>query len=190
MYAVVAPGFASVYTNWKDVERIKALYPYPKFCKCNSEAEAVEWIQRNKYARNLDGVYNYGNTFKDFYVDAKYKIGQGCVYYVLDTKRLGRLRISAPYSLVEYKGFKIYIKCPNINVSNESLAGHLSVIYNLFNMIGPYIDVNIVLEHYALYYALTVYSKGNSRPVSLVRDLLNSRFGATSISLKFEKEVE
>ena len=188
MYAVIAPGFSCIYTNWQDVERIKALYPYPKFCKCNTEAEAADWIQKNKYARRLDGVYNYGNTFDDFYVDVKYKIAPDCVYFVLDISRLGRLRLNIPDALIEYKGNKIYVKCPNIHVSNETLAGHLSVIYNILNMIGPYVDINLELEYYALYYALTIYSKGNNRSVSAVRKLLSERLGATAISLKFLQE--
>lgn len=188
MYAVIAPGFECIYTSWKDVERIKALYPYPKFCKCNSEDEALEWIRRNKYARKLDSIYNYGNTFSDFYADVKYKIGDNCVYYVINTSRIGHLRINSPDTLVEYKGNKIYVKCLNIKVSNETLAGHLSAIYNLLGIVGPYIDINLELEHYALYYALTVYSKGKSRPVNIVRKALAERLGATAISLKFINE--
>lgn len=188
MYAVIAPGFSCIYTNWQDVERIKALYPYPKFHKCATEQEAAEWIQKNRYARKLDGVYNYGNTFDDFYVDAKYKIAENNVYFVLDVSRLGRLRLDVQDAVVEYKGSKIYVKYPDLHVSNESLAGHLSVIYNLLNLVGPYVDVNLELEYYALYYALTIYSKGNSRAVSSVRKLLNERLGATAISLKFINE--
>lgn len=188
MYAVIAPGFSCIYTNWQDVERIKALYPYPKFCKCNTEAEAADWIQRNKYARRLDGIYNYGNTFENFYIDVKYKIAADCVYYTVDTSRIGRMRLDVPNALIEYKGNKIHMKCMNIHVSNETLAGHLSVIYNILQIVGPYVDVNLELEYYALYYALTIYSKGNNRSVAAVRNLLAERFGATAISLKFIQE--
>ena len=62
MYAVVAPGFSCVYSSWSDVERIKALYPYPKWCKCNTETEAQAWIKRNSYSNKLSSIYNYGNT--------------------------------------------------------------------------------------------------------------------------------
>ena len=62
MYAVVAPGFSCVYSSWSDVERIKALYPYPKWCKCSTETEAQAWIKRNSYSNKLSSIYNYGNT--------------------------------------------------------------------------------------------------------------------------------
>lgn len=188
MYAVIAPGFSCIYSNWKDVERVKSLYPYPKFHKFQTEQEASEWLQRNQYARQLDKIYNYGNTFSDFYVDVKYKIAEDCVYYVLDVSRLGRLRLFSEDALVEYKGWKIYVKFPNIKVSNESISGHMSALFNLYNMIGPYVDVNLELEYYALYYALTIYNRSDNRSVAAMRSLLNERMGATAISLKFKED--
>lgn len=186
MYAVVAPGFSCVYSSWSDVERIKALYPYPKFAKFSNEEAALEWIRRNKYARRFDQIYNYGNTFSDLYVTVKYHIGSDCIYYVLDCSKLGRMRLHCPDALVEYKGSKIYIKVTNVFVSNETIAGHMSVLHNLFSMIGPYVDLNLELDHYALYYALTVYSKGNNRYVQLIRDTMKDRIGGTAISLKIK----
>jgi len=184
MYAVVAPGFSSIYTNWSDVERIKALYPYPKWCKCSSEAEAYAWIKRNTYSRGLNSIYNYGNTLKDLYIDAKYKIGEDCIYYVLDCKRIGKIRVPSEDILVEYKGSKVYIKLPNTYVSNETVAGHMSAIHNLLILLGDYVDINIELPYYSLFYCLTVYSQGNSRPIQLVKNLIDNRLGAVALSLK------
>lgn len=184
MYAVVAPGFSSVYTNWSDVERIKSLYPYPKWIKCRSEVEAREWIKRNSYGNSIHDLYNYGNTFKDMFIDAKYKIAPDCVYYVLDCKRVGNLRIVVDDAIVEYKGSKIFIKLPDIYLSDESIAGHMSAIHNLLNIVGPFVDINIQVPYYAIYYCLTVYSKGNNRYVTMVRNLMDSRICEVAISLK------
>lgn len=184
MYAVVAPGFSCVYTNWQDVVRIKALYPYPKWCKCYSEAEAIEWIQRNSYGRKLSRIYNYGNTLNDMYIDAKYKIEHDCIYYVLDCRRVGNIRVNAKDVLIEYKGSKIFIKLPNIFVSDETVAGHMSAIHNLLQIVGDYIDINIELPYYSLYYCLTVYSRGNNRPVMLTRQRIDERLGEVALSLK------
>jgi hypothetical protein len=190
MYAVVAPGFSCVYSNWADVERIKALYPYPKWIKCHSEEEARAWIKRNSYGKHLTGIYNYGNTFRSLYIDAKYKIGDGCIYYVLDCSKVGHIRIHTKDVFVEYKGSKIYIKLPNIYVSNETTAGHMSAIHNLLKILGDYVDVNIELPYYSLFYCLTVYSKGNNRPVQLVKNLIEQRLGAVALSLKMENFSE
>ena len=184
MYAVVAPGFSCIYTNWSDVERIKALYPYPKWCKCRTEEEGQAWIKRNTYSNKLSGIYNYGNTLKNLYIDAKYRIASDCIYYVLDCRRIGHLRLHVEDVLVEYKGTTIYIKLPNIYVSNESVAGHMSAIHNLLKIIGDYVDINIELPYYSLFYCLTSYAKGNNRHIKLVKDLIDERLGAVALSLK------
>lgn len=187
MYAVVAPGFSCVYNNWADVERVKALYPYPKWAKCHTEAEAQEFIRRNSYSRQLKQIYNYGNTMQDMYVDVKYRIGSGCVYYVLDTKRLGSVRIVNKDALVEYKGTKIYVKIPNIFLSNESIAGHMSAIHNLLHLVGDYVDLNIELPNYSVFYCLTVYSKGNNRSVEITRDAINKRLCKVAFTLQIKE---
>lgn len=184
MYAVVAPGFSNVYSSWKDVERIKKLYPYPKFAKFQNEEDAYEWIKRNRYGTRLSRIYNYGDNFDDLYIDAKYKIGDGCVYYVLDVSRMGNIRIKADDALIEYKGSKIYIKYPSLKVSNESISGHISIIYNLLSILGDYVDVNIELPYYSIFYALTSYEGGKVRSIQLTKDLINSRMGSVAYSLK------
>lgn len=186
MYAVVAPGFSGVFTNWKDVERIKALYPYPKWIKVQSEETAREWLRRNAYGWKLHGVYNYGNTLDDFYIDAKYRIAPDCVYYVLDVSRVGSIKIRHEAVIVEYHGDKIYMRLPNIKLSNETVAGHMSAIYNLIKIVGDYLDINIELPYYSLFYCLSSYTGGNSRPIALVQELISNRIGAVAYSLKLE----
>ena len=73
-YAIVAPGISGVYSEWKSIERIKALYPYPKFAKFEYEVDAYNWLKANKYSNKRHGIYNYGSTFHDRYIDVKYKI--------------------------------------------------------------------------------------------------------------------
>ncbi len=186
MYAVVAPGFSNVYSNWKDVERIKKLYPYPKFAKFQNEEDAYKWIQRNQYGTSLSRIYNYGDTFDGLFLDAKYKIGEDCVYYVLDSSRIGNIRIHSEEALIEYKGQKIYIKYPNLKVNNESLVGHISIVYNLLSILGDYVDVNIELPYFSIFYALTSYSGGKVRAIQLTKDLISTRLGAVAYSLKME----
>lgn len=187
MYAVVAPGFSCIYTNWESVERIKALYPYPKWTKVSTEEEAHEWIKRNKYGRHLNSIYNYGNTFDKFYINVHYRILNNYVYYVLDCSRVGDMRINNPGALVEYKGRKIYVKQTNMSVSNETVAGHMSALHNLLSFVGDYIDLNIELDYYSLYYCLTVYSRNRSRPIRIVKEAIKNRLGAVAFSLKLRE---
>lgn len=190
MYAIVAPGFQGVFTDWEDVERIRAFYPYPKWHKCYSEEDAYEWIKRNAYSSKSSYVYNYGDTFSDFHIDAKYKILEDCVLYKFDCKRVGNIRLNVPNALIEYKGTTIYVKLNNTYLSNETVSGHMSAIHNLLSILGDYVDVNIELPYYSLYYCLTVYSKGNSRSINLTKGLITSRLGAVAYSLNFGNLIE
>ena len=190
MYAVVAPGFNSIYTSWKDVERVIALYPYPKWCKCNSEEEAYEFIKRNKAGRFVRKLFNYGNTSKLLYINAKYRIGDGCVYYVLDTKRFGSVRVVRPSSIIEYKGSIVYIKDLNFYGSDESIASHMSAIFNLLEMLGSYCDINLTVPYFSIYYCLTSCDKEINRSVSVTRNAIDKRLGSMAFSLDFNTENE
>lgn len=183
MYAVVAPGFKGVFESWSDVERIKVLYPYPKWAKVKTAEEANTWLARNAYGRNLDYIYNYGDTFEKLHLDAKYRIGTDCIFYVIDFKNLGHLRITAPNTLVKYEGTKAFVRLKGVTVSEESLSGHLSAVYSLLEILGPYVDVNIELPYYSIFYALTSYSRGKNRYVTIVKDLITNRIGEVAYSL-------
>lgn len=184
-YGVVAPGIATVYRDWKSVERIKALYPYPKFAKFDYESDAMDWVKRNKYKDGKVSVFNYGSTLRDKYISARYKICPDCVLYLLDCKLVGRMRVNVPDALVEYKGDKIQICVNNLQLSNETIAGHMSAIYNLLSIVGPYVDVNLRLDYYSLFYCLTNYNRENNRYVSTVRSAIDSRMGEVAVSYDF-----
>lgn len=189
MYAVVAPGLSTIYTNWNDVERIKKLYPYPKWKKVYSEADAKEWLRRNTYGTGLRTVTKYGSTIDDLYINVQYKIFPDCLAIVYDTSRVGNVRLPSTRNIVAYNGDKISVKVPNIFLSNESISGHMSAIYNILNLIGDIMDVNIELPNYSIFYSLTGYSKGNQRAIATVQDLIRNRQGAVSYTMKI-KEYE
>lgn len=187
MYAVVAPGISAVYTNWRDVERIKSLYPYPKWQRVDSEAAAKEWLRRNTYGWGLKTVNKYGNTLNNLYIDAKYKIFSDYLGIVYDTSRVGQVRIPETRNIVAYIGDKIHVKIPDIYLSEESITGHMSAIYNVLNLVGDIIDINIELPNYSIFYSLTSYSKGNLRSISTVRDTVRNRQGAVSYTIQLKE---
>lgn len=183
MYAVVAPGFSNIYSNWADVERIKALYPYPKWCKCHSEEEAARWIKRNAYSFKALSTYRYGNTFDRLYVDVNYYILPNSVCYNINCSRVGNIRLPTKSAIVEYKGSMIYVRIPEMKVSDESMSGHMSVVYNLLHLLGEYIDINLIVHHYSIFYALFNYSGEGNRHVVLVQNEIKKRIGEFAITL-------
>lgn len=187
IYAIVAPGYSLVTTDWSKVERVKALYPYPKWKKCVTEEEAQLFVRRNYVPRPVKLLYNYGDTFSDLYVTASYRIGKDCLYFEFDTQRVGRLRIPDQSVIVEYKGSMVYVKMPDIYLSETSLSSHMSAIYNLLNTLGPNVDVNIKVKYFAVYYAITSYSGTKVRTINVVKDFINSRLCKVAFTLE---EVE
>ena len=190
MYAVVAPGVSGVYYNWKDVERIHALYPFAKWQKCFNERDAREFIKRNTNKHTVKQLYNYGDTLSDLYVNAKYKIGKDCLFFVLDTSRIGRLRVREDGLLVEYKGSKIYIRMPNVYLSDLTIASHMSAIHNLLELVGPLVDLNIELPNFSIFYALTAYKGNRSRAISSVQEAVQRRICKVAYTLHLRNTEE
>lgn len=187
-YAIVAPDFETVTNDYKVVERVKALYPYPKWKLCKTEAEAVDFVQRNRYRRRARQLYNYGTTFKDMYIDAKYIIFPNSVFYVLDTKRVGHLRIECPDALIEYHSNIINIRIDNTNLSADTIAGNMSAIHHLLSIVGDYVDLNILLPNYSVFYSLTYYNKGRNRAVSITQDAIRQRVCKVAYTLAVREE--
>ncbi len=184
MYAVVVPGFSCIYETWAEVERIKALYFYPKFAKVRTEEEAQEFIRRNRMRHYITDVYNYGDVMKDLHVKAWYKIGNNCVFYKINTKKLGHVKMHVEDdALVEYHGDDIYIRLNNIKLSPKAINSHLAAIYNLLLNIGRYVDVQLYLPNFSIYYALTNYSGQKSKQIPMVKQLIEDREGNVSFNL-------
>lgn len=184
IYAIVAPGYSLVTKDWSKVERVKALYPYPKWKKCVSEEEAQLFVKKNYVPRPVKMLYNYGDTFEDLYVNASYRIGKDCLYFEFDTERVGRLKLSDPSVIVEYSGKMVYVKMPNIYLSETSISSHMSAIYNMLHTLGPNVDVNIKIKYFAVYYAITNYSGGKVRSISVTKDYINSRLCKVAFTLE------
>ena len=51
---------------------------------------------------------------------------------------------------------------------------------------GEFVDLNIELPNYSIFYCLTVYSKGNNRSVQLTRDAISKRLCEVAFTLKME----
>lgn len=184
IYAVVAPGYSLVTKDWGMVERAKALYPYPKWRKCYSEVEAQLFIRKNYVPRPVRMIYNYGDTFKDLYIDASYRIGKDRLFFEFNTERVGRLKLSNPNVIVEYAGKMVYVRMPDIYLSELSISSHMSAIYNMLMTLGPNVDVNIRVNYFAVYYALTSYSGTKIRSIDVTKEYINSRLCKVAYTLE------
>lgn len=184
LYAVTAPGFSCVYSNWHMVERVRVFYPYLKWKKVYTQEQAQQFIERNKCIPKANLVYNYGDTFKNMYVTATYDILDSSVKYVIDTQNIGKIHVNKTNFVVEYKARAIHAVLPNIYLSTESISSHMSAIYNLLILLGEYVDVNLVVPNYSILYALAFYNAGYHRQVCFVQNYVRSRFAKVGFTLK------
>ena len=187
-YAIVAPDFETITNDYKVLERIKALYAYPKWKLCKTEAEALTFIRLNKYKHHVRQLYNYGDTFRDMYVNVKYIIFPNSVFYTLDTSKVGHLRINCADALVEYRLNTINIRIGNLQLSNDTIAGHMSAIHHLLNIVGDFVDLNITLPNYSIFYSLTYYNKGRSRAINITQDAIRHRLCKVAFTLVAREE--
>lgn len=185
-YGLVAPGFKTITTDYQMVERAKVFYPYLKWRKFTTSEAAVDFISRNYTEQRVKMIRNYGDTFSDLYLSAKYTIANNCVYYELDTHRVGNFRVISPSAMIEYRAGRIYIKMENTYLDAVSISGNMSAIYHLLDIVGECIDVNLVLPNFSIYYALTQYKRDNVRPIKLVQDKIANRLCKVAFTLKME----
>jgi len=168
-HAIASAGHSTVTPNWGEVERIKALHPYPKIKSFKTEQEANNWLQNNDYSKPIKVLRNYGNTIKGFTVHAHYKIIQSNLYIIYDTHDVGDLYIEDNiYSatVLERAGFKTRMLIDSLKLDNESYRSHLQAIYALYSIIGHTFDINIHIEYFSIFYALTLFSKNSGSDVS------------------------
>ncbi len=173
-YAVVAPEFSAIYTEWAMVERAHVFYPYIRWKKLYTREQAEQFIQRNKCSAKVN-MYNYGDTFPDMYITVSYEILENAVRYTIDTRKMGQIRVYNPDYLIEYGADKIVATLPNIMLSDSSISSHMSVVYNLLLLVGEYVDVNLIVPNYSIFYALAYYKKSTNRSVAYVKDYINGR---------------
>ena len=106
------------------------------------------------------------------------------MYIVFDTSKVGLLRLSRDDVIVEYRGYKIYVKVENMYLSDNTISSHMSAIHTLLRLLGPYVDVNITLPNFSVFYALTSYKGKRSRAICLTQDLINQRLCKVAYTLQ------
>jgi hypothetical protein len=181
-YAVIAPGIHTVYSDFKSVERVMALYPYPKFRKFKKEEDAWAFVKRNKNKHKFTYLNKYGDTFDNMYIRMEYFIGKSSIYYNFFTKKLGYVKIISEKAIIENRANVITAELPNTFLDNDMITGHLIAIYYGLQMIGEFIDVDITVPDHSILYTLISYS-GNNEVILRVKNLIKSRTGKISVSM-------
>ena len=188
-YAVIVPGISAVYNEWKDVERVIALYPYPKFRKFATEEDCWEFVRRNTSKKVYTDITKYGETFDNLCVSMEYFILEDKVCYNFKTNKAGYLCIENDRDdvIVTNRSGNIKVSVLNIHLNNDIISNHLIAIWHGLKVIGDYVDVDIKVPDHSIFYALMTY-KGTNKTINRVRDYIDSRFAKVSVTMKDFRE--
>lgn len=186
-YAVVGPDeFSTVFTNWRDVDRIHKLYPYARCRRFKTEEAAWDYVRRYTNKNPFGSMYQYGDTFSNFHVKMRFLVGEDKVYYTFDTSRIGYVKVESDEALITYSGNLINAVLPNTKLNKALISSQMVAIYHGLKIIGPYVDVDIQLHDMSTYYALTMY-EGEDHTIEQTRELIDERFAKVSYTLGKER---
>lgn len=182
-YGYVGGGIKTVVTDFNVIRELQIKHPYSSFRKFYKEEKAWNWVKYRSSIKGVSKVTRYGDTFADTYVTMEYFIYGDAAYYNFRTPNIGDifLTTSEPNVFIENRKDVIKVKISKFNAS-DTILGHLSAIYQGLNVLGPYVDVEIVVPDHSIFYSLTQYTGTDSR-INRVLNLLKSRIANFSVTL-------
>lgn len=183
MFAVVAPGLKGIYEDPATIDKILALYPYTKFRKFATEEECWDFLNRFENNRGVEVITNFGDTFDFQHVVMTYYIHNSNLYYNFDTKGLGTLRLSSDKAVIENRTNLVKAMLPNVIVNPNTISGHIIAIYHGIQLLGDYIDVEVVVPDHSIFYAMHSYT-GDNRAIRRLRNYTAERVGKVSVTLR------
>lgn len=187
IYGVVAPGISGVYDNFDYVKRIHVLYPYCKFRKFKTESEAWDFVKRNENKHSFTTLTRYGDTFDSMYVRMEYFIEPTRLCYNFRTEGVGNIKLVSDKAIVDNRRNLVMAEIRDMHLNPGMISAHMIAIYHGLDLLGDYLDVDIVVNNHSTYYALMSYT-GNSRVVRRTTDKVKSRLGNISVTLRIEED--
>ena len=185
-YAYTSNELKGVTSSWSLIEDLKNIYPYLKFRKFYKEEEAWFFANTNYVNHPLDSLKMYGSRlFKNHYVTVTYYVTDDVLYYNIDISRIGRLRLYSDSRHVSIlNGAKVIkVKITGIHSCNDSIFSHAIAIYRILSLIGPYIDIELILPDHSIYYMLNSYT-GKNNNIKHVQHLIKTRLAGVSYTVK------
>lgn len=186
MYALVANGIATICSNYRQLQALISLYPYPKFQKCSTMEEARRWLR--VHARGIRSVSfdNYGDTATTGYVTVCYRIVPNGICYDLDTRLIGYIKVHAgDGALVRGSRDTIHIEVLDVELDNALIVHHLLAIRRILRILGGFVDVNLVVPDISIYLAIRQYA-GKNYVIKGLQHMIAQRLGALSITIREE----
>lgn len=183
-YGFVGGHIKNVYKDWKMVEKLALIYPYASYRKFRHESEAWDWVSRRGSRRVTDSVVRYGNLFKNHYVTIEYFIDKTSVFYNIKTGKLGYVKLFSndPTLVIENRTSLIMVEITGLELNPALIQSHLIAIQNILQILGPFVDAEVIVPNHGVFYAVTHYT-GEARYIKRILDFLKRRTGNVAWTL-------
>lgn len=184
-YGFVGGSIKNVFDDWKKVERLALIYPYASYRKFKTESEAWIWLGNKGSKKITDSVIKYGNLFKDHHITIEYIIDNESVCYNVKTAKLGYVKLFSndPTVIIENRTGIIMVEIKGLCLNKDLILSHLIAIQNILQIVGPFVDVDILLPNHGVFYALTHYT-GTMRHITRILEYVKHRTGNVAWTLK------
>lgn len=184
-YGFVGGPIKNVFDDWKKVERLALIYPYASYRKFKTSGEAWTWISTRGSKKITDSVVKYGNLFKEHYVTVDYIISTDSVFFNIKTSKLGYVKLfsSDPTVIIENRTGLIMVEIKGLTLNPSLIHSHLIAIQNILQLLGPFVDVEVILPNHGVFYAVTHYT-GDSRMILRITEYVKHRTGNVAWTLK------
>lgn len=185
MYAFIADEYKTVVSTQRQLDFLLGIYNKPKFKKVDTIAEAKKFWSENEKSTISSDVIRYGGANKFSYITVEYFIADNNIYVNLRTKHFGFVKLSnLPNNVKQEVSFDlIKLKICNVILDNSLIAHHCLAICNIIRLLGPYMNLEIILPDISVFLALTKYT-GKNPMIKKTKNELGSRFGYTYYTIK------
>lgn len=185
MFAFIGSNITTIVDSINELNLLIATNQYPKFKKFKDREKALSWLRANSRGFHSDKIIKYGDTSYSGYVQIVYFIDEDerSIFYNIDTTEFGDLYIRKSNDYIQDRRLgNIKVKVLNTVLNNSLIAHHCIAIRRILNILGEYIDVDIVVPDMSIYYAITSY-KGNVTNIRVLQELLRTRLGSYSLTV-------
>lgn len=186
-YGFVGGPIRTVFRDFKFVERAALIYPYSSYRKFWNEGSAWNWVMSRPHRKMEvpESIYKYGNLFNSHYLTIEYFIDEERVVANVITKKLGNVKLYSedPNVVILNKTNRSEIEIKSLKLNPDLINSHLIAIVAILDLVGAFVDVEVILPNHSIFFALTRYS-GTKKSVIRLVDRIKRRQGEIAWTLK------
>lgn len=186
-YGFVGGPLRTVFSDYKHVEKSALIYPYSSYRKFREEGAAWIWVASQPYRRMSipPSIRRYGNLFNSHYLTVQYFIGDNSVMANISTKKLGNVKLYSedPNVVIQNRTFRSEVEIKGLQLNPELITSHLIAIAAVLELVGAFVDVEVILPNHSIFFALTKYT-GNKKSIIRLVEKIKRRQGEVAWTLE------